>query len=167
MLKPKSFNTFTRDLTFFISFSYENSMKSYLNVHMGQNVFTCTQISLVDRRDLGTRENICIIWTQQLETLPGSSGKGDNVSHVNRTKLFGESKCFLANWDYLLSYEQASRGTGKYKWLLYYQEMLENARVQGVWHQQFETKAQTKMKWCCWATFLNKKRQIPSRIIPL
>ena len=39
----KHFDKFTSE----ISPSYENSMKSYL--------------TLVDRRDLGTRENICLI----------------------------------------------------------------------------------------------------------
>ena len=55
-------------------------------------------VSFVNRRDLGTRENICAI-RQQSESLPGISGKRDNVSHMNTTKLFGELKCFLANRD--------------------------------------------------------------------
>ena len=42
----------------------------------------------------------------QLETLPA---KRDNFSHMNRTKLFGESKYFLANRHSVFPCEQALR----------------------------------------------------------
>ena len=45
-----------------ISPCYENqNMKSYTAlhcVHMRRKVFPCTEISLVDRRDLGDRDNV-------------------------------------------------------------------------------------------------------------
>ena len=39
-------------------------------VHMRRKVFPLTEVSLVDRRDLGIRENICAIWTQLIQYFP-------------------------------------------------------------------------------------------------
>ena len=88
----------------------------------GTKLFPSTEISLVDRRDLGRRENFCPIWTQ-LSRLAGKlsvynftkschSGKlypvsGITFLHMNRTKLFDSSKCFLASRDNFCPYEQA------------------------------------------------------------
>ena len=87
-------------------------------------LFPSTEISLVDRRDLGRRENFGPIWTQ-LSRLAGKlsvynftkschSGKlypvsGITFLHMNRTKLFDLSKCFLASRDNFSPYEQALR----------------------------------------------------------
>ena len=88
----------------------------------GTKLFPSTEISLVDRRDLGRRENFGPIWTQHSRlagklsvynfTKSCHSGKlypvsGITFLHMNRTKLFDSSKCFLASWDNLCPYEQA------------------------------------------------------------
>ena len=89
---------------------------------MGQNFSRLIEISLVDKRDLGRRENFGPIWTQ-LSRLAGKlsvynftkschSGKlypvsGITFLHMNKTKLFDSSKCFLANRDNFCPYEQA------------------------------------------------------------
>ena len=71
---------------------------------------TDTEISLVDRRDLGDRDNFCLIWTQfsrlagkpSVYTLQNLRHSGNlypaswkTFPHTNRTKLFDLSKCFL------------------------------------------------------------------------
>ena len=88
-------------------------MKWYEKSHyidMRRNVLPDTEILLADRRDLGDPDNFCLIWTQ-LSRLAGKlsvytlqnlhhSGKlyqasSKTFAHMNRTKLFDLSKCFL------------------------------------------------------------------------
>ena len=79
-----------------------------------------TEISLADKRDLGDRDHFCLIRTQ-LSRLAGKlsvytlqnlhhSGKLYSASrkafpHMNKTKLFDLSKCFLGNRDNFCPYE--------------------------------------------------------------
>ena len=53
------------------------------------------------------------VYTSQLETSPGNR---DNFSHMNRTKLFGESKYLLANRDNFFPYEQALTNHASLGW---------------------------------------------------
>ena len=104
---------------------YENNMKSYTAFRMRQKVFLCTEISLLDRRVLGDRDNvfpICDMNTtfplsginflscQQLfnsihvqcyVTAGNFTRPVRRVTflHMNRTKVYGQSKSFLANRD--------------------------------------------------------------------
>ena len=87
-----------------ISPSYENTtMKSYLTFIWDEK-FSCLQRSRLLIGEISVHVYICLIYERNsvFNTFP-LSGK---PSHMNRTKLFGESKCFLANWDNVFLNEQ-------------------------------------------------------------
>ena len=77
---------------------------------MRRKVFPYTLISLVDRRDLGMGKHLSHM-NASYSIFSRLAGK---PFHMNRTKLFGESKCFLAYRDSFSPYEQALNCVQRY-----------------------------------------------------